>query len=147
MTHDALFEAKLKRTERGCLEYDGSRINTGYGKITRRKLKNGTILAHHYAWFLETGKWPEDQLLHSCDNPPCCEVGHLTEGDQLANMADAKAKGRIKHGEAHHAAKLSEADIIAIRAAPGRQVDIAQSFCIDQSNVSYIKRGKTWASA
>lgn len=53
-------------------------------------------LAHRFSYELATG---EDItglfVLHSCDNPPCCNPAHLRVGTQKDNMADARAKGRM----------------------------------------------------
>ncbi len=34
--------------------------------------------------------------MHSCDNPACVNVDHLSLGTQKANMADCAAKGRTR---------------------------------------------------
>src|SRR6266571_4066811 len=35
-----------------------------------------------------------DITMHTCDNPPCWNPDHLVRTSQLANVADAVAKGR-----------------------------------------------------
>jgi hypothetical protein len=39
--------------------------------------------------------WPA-LIMHSCDNPPCCNPKHLSEGNHYLNWADSVAKGRSK---------------------------------------------------
>jgi hypothetical protein len=40
--------------------------------------------------------------MHTCDNPPCCNPAHLRPADDnLENIADAKAKGRVQSGRKH----------------------------------------------
>lgn len=46
-----------------------------------------------------------------------------------------------------HSAKLSDGDVLLIRAAKGResQREVGERFGIDQSTVSLIQQGKRWA--
>jgi uncharacterized protein YeaC (DUF1315 family) len=69
----------------------GSRYE--YGRIGH----DGKIVeATHVAIYLETGKWPEFQALHKCDNTLCVRFVHLFDGTQKQNMQDAAAKGHIR---------------------------------------------------
>jgi len=81
-----------------CHEWRGHRIKWGYGgfKVGRQVRK-----AHRVAYELANGPIPEGALvLHSCDNPPCCNPAHLSLGSQVGNMADKRARGRnVKRGE------------------------------------------------
>lgn len=36
-------------------------------------------------------------VLHSCDNPPCCNPKHLSLGTPLENARQAKERGRARH--------------------------------------------------
>lgn len=77
--------------ERSCWPWIGYRDKWGYGGFTRfRKL-----LAHRVAWTIANGPIPDDMLvLHHCDNPPCCNPGHLFVGTHQDNMDDMAKKGR-----------------------------------------------------
>lgn len=37
---------------------------------------------------------PAVKVLHSCDNPPCCNPRHLSFGTQADNITDMHSKGR-----------------------------------------------------
>jgi hypothetical protein len=97
------FEAKVERgAEADCWPWMGSKLgNDGYGQfvvmtpggVSRKQLH---LYAHRVAWILAHGDiaggaW----VLHKCDNPICVNPNHLFLGDQLANMRDASAKGRL----------------------------------------------------
>lgn len=99
--------------------------------------------AHQIAFRLTNGYWAP-YLRHSCDNPPCCNPAHLLEGTHDDNMADMVARGRASHGERHWFAKLTDADIRAIRADPRSNRKIAADYGIDPSLISGIKNRKTW---
>ena len=81
--------------------------------------------AHRVAMYIE-GRTPEagQVAMHACDVPACVNPAHLTWGSKADNSADMVAKGRTACGEArraprgaaHKLAKLTEADVIAIRA-------------------------------
>ena len=56
-----------------------------------------TTGAHKVAWIITNGPVPDGmQVLHTCDNPPCCNPAHLFLGTNADNAADRHAKGRTK---------------------------------------------------
>lgn len=69
---------------------------------------------------------------------------YLTDAE---NKAHAVATGLYLRGEKSPKSKLTEEDVRRIRSdefAGKKQVQIAEIFGIHQSNVSYIRRNKTW---
>lgn len=77
----------------GCIEWAHSRSKDGYGHLV---YKNQKWLAHRLTWTLEVGPIPEGMnVLHHCDNPPCCLVDHLFLGTQGDNVRDAWLKRRM----------------------------------------------------
>jgi hypothetical protein len=149
-----------------CWVWTGCLQSQGYGQLA---VDGKARYAHHVAWFLEHGVWSARFVLHRCDNRPC--VRHLFEGDHAANMADMLAKGRnsrgVPHGDRtrgdlngsrlhpervprgarHPAAKLAEADVIAIRQRRARGeslTSLSEKFGIGETAVSAIARRLTW---
>jgi len=63
-------------------------------------------------------------------------------------MADAASKGRMARGERHWKSKVSQEEVIEIRAlfSEGKllQREIGLRFGIDQTHVSRIIRKKNW---
>ena len=144
------FEAKLSDPDpvTGCIEWTGARNRGGYGEI---RCGDKISKAHRVAWELKHGPVPDGlQVLHRCDNPPCCTEEHLFLGDHNANMADMVAKGRnvypVRKGEKHGRSKLTDADVVEIRrqlAAGGNHRVIAARFGVRREHVSLIRAGKT----
>lgn len=64
----------------------------------RRIIWNGrTIMSHRLVYEVFVGSIPKGlRVLHSCDNPPCCNPGHLSVGTDADNQADKVRKGRSK---------------------------------------------------
>jgi len=89
------------------------------GRDSRGQITIGNRLhfAHRIAWELTNGPIPKKMcVLHSCDNPPCCNPGHLFLGTQADNIRDAFAKGRLSgKGEKNSHARLTELDVAKIR--------------------------------
>ena len=82
----------------GCVEFAGSRDRKGYGRIGVQLgfCRHETRLAHRVAWELENGPIPDGlNVLHRCDNPPCCNTEHLFLGTLADNNKDMQAKGRV----------------------------------------------------
>jgi len=100
--------------------------------------------AHRYGLSLKLGK-PIDQLaphaLHSCDNPPCQNPAHLSEGTAKMNQDDSTAKGR-------RAAKLTPEVVREIRRlySTGQytQTEIALTVGIHQTRVSGVILRRNW---
>ena len=84
-------------------------------------------------------------VMHSCDNPPCCNPAHLEEGTQGDNIRQAKARGRNARGESHGLARLTEEQVRQIRIAEGSYVDIARQFGVSRPAVSMIRLRRRWA--
>ena len=107
------------------------------------------VLAHRVAWAIEHGDPGEMCVLHRCDIPRCCNVDHLWLGTHADNRADCVAKGRSSRGESNGNAKLTEPEVLEIRAicALGEltQTQIGAMFCVSKQLVSDIVTRKIWA--
>jgi hypothetical protein len=103
--------------------------------------------AHRIAYALQRGPVPAGvQVLHTCDNPPCCNPSHLFLGTQLDNMRDRNSKGRanVARGERAGTATLTNEQALAIYSASGLYREIAAAFSTTVAVVGKIKHGKTW---
>jgi hypothetical protein len=139
------FWQKVEKTET-CWNWTGCKHEKGYGLFS---VKNRNRRAHRVSYEMHCGKIPDGmQVLHDCDNPSCVRPDHLFLGTNADNMADKCAKGREAHvgqkGSANARAKLTEDQVLAIRAASGRHRQIALSFGISRRSISDIKAGRRW---
>lgn len=69
---------------------------------------------------------------------------NLDWGSQVDNWLDRKAHGGGM-GEAHHASKLTRADVEAIRSSSLSQRALAKQYGVSQSTISDARKAKTWA--
>lgn len=77
-----------------CWEWTATRHYKGYGEF--RIVTSRSAKAHGVAWILaNTRDIPAGMVVcHRCDNPPCCNPGHLFLGTVGDNNRDRAAKGR-----------------------------------------------------
>ena len=129
-----------------CWEWSGH-TNRSYGHPRWYGRKE---YAHRIAWMLTYGDPGSLDVLHRCDNPPCCNPAHLFLGTQADNNRDMTNKGRNRglRGERHPAAKLTASQVAAIRAtyATGTttQEALGARYGVGQYAISRIVRGKGW---
>lgn len=96
------------------------------------------------AWMLENGPISKDQVIrHKCDTRCCVRLEHLEIGSYADNTADMIKRRRNLTGERCSWAKLSDADVVAIRSEPsywGVATRMAERYQISVSLASLIRR-------
>lgn len=75
-----------------CHEWKNALTDKGYGRAHDED--RNRVRAHRLAWFLATGEWPSENLLHECDNRKCVRFEHLRDSSQADNIRDMLLKGR-----------------------------------------------------
>lgn len=139
----ARFEARVQRGE-GCWVYTGPKFDSrGYGAFT---LRRRVVRAHRFAWYAEH-KQPMPAgfvVMHLCDNPSCVRPDHLRLAPQIENVHDRDAKGRTARGERASTAKLTAAQVLAIRADSRGARPVAAEFGVARSLVQRIRQGRHW---
>ena len=136
---------RVMRQGDGCWLWTKYRNEGGYG---RARVAGGTHLAHRIAWMIFRGAIPAGMIVcHKCDNPPCCNPDHLFLGTHADNSADKRAKGRDRHpaGEKHPQSKLTEREVIAIRASAKSLKALALEYGMSKSMMHNIRTGANWA--
>ena len=152
-----------------CWLWTGSIDRKMYGRfwIPRRH-----FIAHRVSWAIANGgEWPELNVCHTCDNPPCVNPAHLFLGTTKDNVHDMIRKGRdgcltnpagkarglkngkharpdrIPRGEAHHFTPLTEKNVLDIRARHGsgeRLTDLGREFGVTIQAISAIVKRRSW---
>lgn len=111
----------------------------GVGRFAGRK-----PAAHRIAWELMNHRDAGDlYVCHTCDNPLCCNPGHLFLGTELDNQRDCARKGRFPQR------KLTEIEVREIRRIYGKggnsQSVLAERFGVHRAQISRIIRRRKWA--
>lgn len=133
----------------GCWLWTRSRNPvSGYGNL---RFRGRTYATHRVAWVLSRGAPCARHVLHTCDNRLCVRPSHLFEGDNTLNTLDSVLKGRNAFGERNGQAKVTAAQVAAIRAryAAGgiTQRQLAREYGVIQQAISLITRGHNWRRA
>ena len=132
----------------GCIEWTGALMHQGYGHVHWR----GKVLRTHRASYAaKNGGIPSGVVVcHKCDNPKCINPEHLFLGTPAENSADMARKKRSTVGERNPRAKLTLAQIQAIRiwAKTGMiHKKIAEKFGVKREAIGLIVRGERWKYA
>lgn len=151
---ERLMDKVLPEPNSGCWLWTGGTNGRGYGKITVGRRPDGSkfgAYAHRASWELHCGPIPKGMfILHRCDNPSCVNPEHLFLGTPADNVHDMLAKGRQaamplpRRGETNNKAKITEADVIAIRATRDNQDAVAAAYGVSQTVISNVRLRKSW---
>lgn len=149
------FEKHREKIEFGgpddCWLWVAGKSRAGYG-VVGTSLK--VCYAHRKSYEAENGDGSVDGLVvrHKCDTPACVNPAHLEIGTQADNMRDMMKRGRNRQpkGSANGSAKLTEADVAAIRAEYVRgsrvhgAVAVARRFKVCHTTIGSIVRREKW---
>jgi hypothetical protein len=147
----------LKDTESDCWIWNGATTRGGYGHFRIKTPEGWSMLrAHIYAhWKYNGGVGIGKEVMHSCDNPFCCNPQHLSLGTTKENQKDSKDKGRNAKGlnsvtnkhklEGRPLDEDKVKEIWKLYNEGYNQRRIAEMIDIHFANVNRVLRKKTWA--
>lgn len=131
-----------------CLIWPFSRDHRGYGRATMDGVSH---TASRIMCELAHGAPPEPDLqaAHNCGNGHlgCVHPQHLRWDTVTGNHADKIAHGTHIQGEDQGSSKLTEGQVLEIRALKGKltQREIGERYGIAQTTVGRIHRRKAWS--
>ena len=139
-----------------CWPWIAGKTNQGYGTF---HIECGDYKSHRVSMAID-GRSPGALIArHRCDNPPCCNPAHLETGTPADNARDRDKRGRgatgdrcgsrakpecLARGEMVNTAKLTAADIPAIRADTRAHRTIAADYGVAHATIGAVKRRKMW---
>lgn len=128
----------------GCWLWLGSVNHKGYGLVSQWWLGQH-FRAHRLSYLMFRGAFPSDLwVLHKCDTPACVNPDHLFLGTSQDNVDDRNQKGRTARGSSSGRAKLTEQDVISIRASALPVKDIAATYKVTYSTIAQVISGRRW---
>jgi hypothetical protein len=155
-TTEVLWSKVDKRGEDDCWNWLGYKNENGYGRV---QIKDWSYYAHRVIYDLSnpgviTWKAPKETdengfLLHTCDNPSCCNPKHLWVGNHADNMADKVKKGRCPDfsGDKGPRCKLTMSQAREIRQKRQSGIsarELAKMYIISLPSIKTLLRGDSY---
>jgi DNA-binding CsgD family transcriptional regulator len=143
------FWDKVDKTssENGCWLWMAGCNKDGYGRFS---LNNKMYLAHRLTLAQHLGRPLLQDMCstHQCPGGPnrkCCNPSHLKEATHADNEQDKIRDGNSTRGKKNPKCKLTEAQVLEIRASDKSQNELAQIYNVARTTVSQIKTGISWS--
>ena len=145
------FWSKVERRGRDeCWPWTAGTDRYGYGKFAVNiNGKRRYLPAHRVVYLLEYGALPFFDVLHTCDNPLCCNPAHLGLGTRDDNMAEMVERERSAKGERNGRSVLTREQVLKMREfaelLEPQHSTLALAFGVSESTVRKVLRRETWA--
>ena len=127
-----------------CIEWTGCKDTFGYG-LVRHAGKVSRV--HRVTYEKAHGTIPSGLVvMHSCDNPACYNLQHLSLGTRADNNKDRDTKGRQRSvsGEESPQCKLTDdavADIRSTNLVRGAKIALARKYDVDPAMITRVIKG------
>lgn len=132
-----------------CLLWPGALSSGGYGAASI----GGRLTPVHRAVF---GTVPQGHALYNqCGEKTCCNPAHwiaAPRSSDVARASVARNQPRLRHasriaGERHPCAKLTEAQVRAVRASSAPSIVLASALSVSRRTIERIRSLKSWRCA
>lgn len=128
-----------------CIPFLGAKHRQGYGMVNRKDSKEK--YAHRYTYEKAHGEIPAGLVvMHSCDNPSCVNLEHLSLGTQQDNIKDRDKKGRTAVGSANARTKMTPSMITYAKESVLSSRKVAEELGVSHTAVLDARKGKTYLS-
>lgn len=131
--------------EEGCWFWKEDSVNNWYGTVWFAGRYRPT---HQFSYIVHHGPIPRGMfVIHTCDNKGCVHPNHLKLGTRRQNTDEAMERDRYRKGEGVPTSKLTEKQVLEIRAgyASGSSIrDLMNQFGIADSTVYGVVTHRSW---
>lgn len=139
-----------------CLDWDRGATGPpgfkyGTARLPAPRANEPHVKIHRLAYETVYGHIPDGQdACHHCDRPICYRPIHLFASSAKGNIQDMLSKGRNNHpkGERHRSARLTESQVVEIRALYRSGLgytEIGKRFDATRSLIYLVVSRRSWA--
>lgn len=138
-------ETQYDLNDNGCWVWKWGKDKDGYGNVWRERTMKRV---HRLYWLLLGRTIPEGLQMchgHGCSKA-CFNPEHLKPGTNAENQADRIRDGTDSRGEKCYKAKLTEAQVLAIRENVENKTyrKLGEEYGVDNTLISLIINRKCW---
>ncbi len=141
-----------KSSSSECWNWIGRKNVYGYGVSTKSRQEGTSILVHRRIAQISVGNELKGMVvMHSCDNPSCCNPSHLSIGTQHDNIRDRHTKDRDNKpvGSKHPRATMNEVTAKSIKHHLSAGIlsvkELALLCDVNASAIYDIKYNRSWS--